>query len=112
MGLFRNKPSGKNSWPFDQAPNVAAITLRRIVLPAKGASPRPILYVIHEPDDHSWTFLDGDAVTSADAAIVGMGEMLRHDPTIAEIADLPPGWEANRTKVGAPWIRSKRPEDH
>ncbi|MGH9968902.1 MAG: hypothetical protein ACREBG_14035 [Pyrinomonadaceae bacterium] len=41
-------------WPFDQAPNVAAITTRQVI-----ESGSPILLVTHYEDDHSWAFLCG-----------------------------------------------------
>lgn len=78
------------------------------MLPEPGQQPRPILRVTHDEDDHRWQFLDGDDVTTKDAAIVGMGCMLAHDPTLAEIADLPPGWIATRERPGGPWERSPR----
>jgi hypothetical protein len=37
------------TWPFDQPPNCAVLTLRSIVF--GGA---PILYVSHDADDHGW----------------------------------------------------------
>jgi len=43
-----------DDWPFDQLPNCAVITLRRIVF---GSA--PILHVTHDRDDHGWQFLDG-----------------------------------------------------
>lgn len=94
-------------WPFDQPRNAAAITLRRIVLPEPGATARPILYVHHYEADHSWFFGDGGNVRPADAAIVRMGTILRHDPTVAEVADLPPGWTASREAPGKSWVRLK-----
>jgi hypothetical protein len=66
------------------------------------------LYVTHDEDDHGWQFLDGDDATTKDGAVVGMGCMLARDPTLAEIADLPPGWIATRSKPGAPWARRPR----
>ena len=41
-------------WPFDQAPNVAAITTRQVL--DEGL---PILRVTHYSDDHSWGFVCG-----------------------------------------------------
>ncbi len=102
----RDPPPPAN-WPFDQPPNAAAITLRRIVLPARGQQPRPILRITHDLDDHGWQFLDGDAMTMDDAAIVGMQEILNQDPSVAEVADMPPGWTATRTAPGAPWKRTQ-----
>ena len=43
-----------NDWPFDQAPNVAAITSRQVL-----EDGLPILRVIHYSDDHSWAFTCG-----------------------------------------------------
>ena len=75
------------SWPFDQPPNCAVITLRSIVF--DGA---PILRVSHDEEDHGWQFLDGGDVDMADAAVVSLEEMVGCDPTVFEVADLPRGW--------------------
>lgn len=105
----RNPPlPPPDSQPFDQPRDAAAITLRRIVLPKKGEAPKPVLYVSHDADDHGWQFLDGDQVRAEDAAVVGMETMLKHDPTLAEFADLPPGWIATRAAPGKSWRRSRR----
>ncbi|WP_404783146.1 barstar family protein [Altericista sp. CCNU0014] len=37
--------------------------------------------------------------------VVGLGEIVEHDKTVLDVADLPPGWVATRTGVGANWIR-------
>ncbi len=104
-----NQGASHEPWPFDQPPNAAAITLRRIVLAHReGNSPSPILYVSHDEDDHGWQFLDGQPMTNEDAAVVSMATMLRHDPTIAEVADLSPGWCASRSMVGGVWDRKPR----
>jgi len=89
-------------WPFDQAPNVAAIT--SIHITKDGC---PILLVTHYEDDHSWSFQSGKPLIMADAQVVGMGEIIRLDATLFEIADLPPGWSANRETVGGEWHRYK-----
>jgi hypothetical protein len=86
-------------WSFDQPPNAAAITLRRIIKPSI-IPPSDVLFVSHDEDDHGWQFLDGGPVTPEDGAIVGMGTMLMHDASLVEIADLPPGWIATRAKIG------------
>jgi hypothetical protein len=41
--------------------------------------------------------------------VIGMLTALRLDPTLREIADLPPGWRANRVARGAPWRRIPQP---
>jgi hypothetical protein len=34
-----------------------------------------------------------------------------HDPSLGELADLPVGWYAERTKVGEPWVRKQQSSD-
>jgi hypothetical protein len=89
-------------WPFDQAPNVAAITTRQVI--NEGL---PILRVIHYLDDDSWAFLCGTADKTDDGRVIGMGTAFKLDPTLRTIADLPPGWAAWRETVGGIWHRLK-----
>jgi hypothetical protein len=91
-------------WLFDQAPNVAAVTSAAVL---DGA---PILLVVHYSADDSWAFLDGHSFHVAKGRLIGMGEAFRIDPSLAEIADLPPGWVAKRTHVGAAWVRAADPD--
>ena len=86
-------------WPFDQAPNVAAITVRSIL------EGDPILYVSHDLDDDGWQFLDGRPADTAAGRVIGMREVLRVDPTLRSIADLPSGWIAWRKSRSDPWVR-------
>jgi hypothetical protein len=90
-------------WPWDQAPNVAALTVRSIL---EGA---PILSVFHDADDDGWQFLDGQPPDSSEARVIGTSEVLRVDPTLREVADLPPGWMASRERVGGAWSRGPNP---
>jgi hypothetical protein len=90
----------KANWPFDDPPNVATITVRQIV--ECGA---PILLVARYTEDAVWQFLTGDAFNEADGLIVGLQSIFELDPTIAELADLEPGWQATRKWVGAAWKR-------
>jgi hypothetical protein len=96
--------SGVAEWLFDQAPNVAAITNDRVL---DGAA---IRLVVHYSADDSWAFLDGGAFDIAHGKVVGMGEVLTLDPSLTEVADLPPGWTATRTHVGAAWQRMPDPD--
>ena len=79
------------------------ISLRSIVF--GGA---PILHVTHDADDHGWQFLDGGDVVMEDAAVVCLNEIVKLDPTVVEVADLPPGWAAWREAKDAPWQRGPR----
>jgi hypothetical protein len=91
-------------WPFDQAPNVAAITTRQVT-----DDNFPILSVVHYADDHSWAFTCGTSNESQDARIVGMGQVSQLDATIFEIASLPPSWGATRAEVGGAWHTYEMP---
>jgi len=98
----KKKTMHDENWLFDQAPNVAAITSTHITKDAC-----PVLLVTHYEDDHSWSFQSGLAVTMEESQLVGMGEIVRRDPTLVEIADLPPGWSAERDAIGGKWRRYK-----
>lgn len=78
------------------------MTLRSIIFGGE-----PILLVTHDCDDDGWQFLDGRPPESSNAATVGLGEVVRHDPSVLELADMPPGWRAWRDSPGAAWQRSK-----
>jgi hypothetical protein len=92
-----------SSWPFEDPPNLAVITLKRIL-----DAEQPIRYVSHDLDDGGWQFLDGGDVDDEDAMVVGLGTILRFDATVGELADLPLGWYAWRSAVGEQWQRLKR----
>jgi hypothetical protein len=91
-----------DEWPFDQPRNCGVITLRSIVFGGK-----PILHVTHDEDDHGWQFLGAEDADLADAALVCLEDIVRKDPTVLEVADLPVGWHAWREAVGAAWGREK-----
>lgn len=98
---------GKNrQWLFDQAPNVAAITTRQVL-----DLGLPILQVTHYEDDHSWAFLCGTTDDyENDGRVICMGETLKMDGTLIGIADLPPGWSAQRKDRDSEWIRYSEDE--
>ena len=93
-----------DDWRFDQARNVVAVTSAAVLAGA------PILLVVHYSEDDSWGFFDGAALEVADGKLVTMAEVVRRDPSLNEIADLPPGCIAKRTTSGAPWVQEPDPE--
>ncbi len=95
-----------DAWPFSDAPNVTTITLRQVIVDRQ-----PILLVTHDSDDGCWQFLTGGDFIVSDGRVVGLGCMLKHDPSIAELADLPLGWRAWRDRVGDPWTRARKPDE-
>lgn len=89
-------------WPFDQPRNCAVITLKSIAF-----NGQPILLVSHDEDDHGWQFLDGGPFDTASAAVVALETIVKLDPTVLNIADLPPGWMAIRRDKTSPWHRQR-----
>jgi len=90
----------KTTWAFDQGPGVAAITTAAVL-----EGREPVRIVEHDADDHSWTFLCGTTSDPGDGRVVAMGQIVALDPTLVEVAELPPGWTATRSGAGAEWSR-------
>jgi hypothetical protein len=88
-------------WPFNDPPNVAVVTVRRIV-----DGGQPILLVCHDEEDGGWQFLSGEPFDVADGMLVSLRNIITRDPTLVELADLPLGWKASRKRVGEVWERN------
>jgi hypothetical protein len=71
----------------------------------------PILFVSHDADDHGWQFIGSSDASDADSRVVSLETIVKHDPTVLEVADLPPGWRAIRAKIGDSWRRELCPSD-
>jgi hypothetical protein len=55
-----------------------------------------------------WQFMCGGTDHSrTDGRFVIVGVLLDFDPSLDELADLPPGWEAERRDRCSPWIRTR-----
>ena len=91
------------TWPFDQSPRTAAISVRAVL---DGA---PILYVSHDEEDDGWQFLDGRPADLAEGRVISMAKAVALDPSLLEIADLAPGWIAHRERRSGAWIREPHP---
>jgi hypothetical protein len=91
----------ERDWPFDQPRNAASITLRSIVFAGS-----PILHVTNDEDEHGWQFLGKEDALEDDACVVGLQEIVARDPSVIELADLPPGWHAWRRSRASPWQRA------
>ena len=68
----------------------------------------PILHVTHDSDDHGWQFLTLDDADPNDAAVARLDEIVSMDPSVLEVADLPPGWHAWRQSRQHPWLREAK----
>jgi hypothetical protein len=91
-------------WPFDDSPRVAVFTTTAVV---RGGM--PILRVTHDDDDGAWQFHTGNNVDAGDAMIVALREIVKLDPSVRLVADLPYGWVATRVSVTSGWKRSRHP---
>jgi predicted RNase H-like HicB family nuclease len=98
--------SEPNNWPFDQPRYCGAVTTPQILDGLEG-----ILLVSHDDADHGWQFIGVTNASIADGRIACLEEIVRLDPTVLEVAHLPPGWQAIRAEVGGPWSRRLRPPD-
>jgi hypothetical protein len=77
-----------------------------IVCPHIFKEERPILYVCRADGD--WQFLCGDGDHSdSNAHLVGVGHLTDRDPTLNELVDLQPDYEAERGSVNDPWVISE-----
>jgi hypothetical protein len=78
-----------NAWPFRDPPNVAVIASRKIVDGSDW-----IALVCHDEGDGSWQFHTSEPgpPRESDAAVVGLGEIVRLAESVAALADLPLGW--------------------
>ena len=88
-------------WPFSDPPNFNAFTTRQVM-----KRDEPVLLVSHESDDGAWQFIGRDWAEE-DLVIVCLEHAVALDPALRELADLPRGWEAVRTRPGAPWRRTR-----
>ena len=84
-------------WPCEDPPGAAAHTTRQVL-----GRVAPIVRVTHDPDDGSWQFWDGRITSDRDNRVVSLEDVVRLDPTVAALADLPLGWTARRVTIGNP----------
>jgi hypothetical protein len=90
-------------WPFDQSPNVATLTTRGIIDGSEW-----IALVSHDEDDGGWQFIGPRGARMDEAMLVALRQIFERDASIAELADLPEGWQAWRQTPESPWERAPR----
>ena len=95
---------GMKDWPFEDSKHVAVITVRQIIKDGQ-----PILYVSH--DTEGWQFLPGTQVSTQDAMVVALTNVVNRDESLGQLADLPLGWVAYRASSDDVWVRHPRPDD-
>lgn len=97
------------AWPFDGGtfPTDLGVVAQRSLLTG-AESPR---LVVHDHDGW-WQALDGVSPPDPETAVIAcMTCLVESHPELAELADLPPGWAAERDHPGEPWDRHEHAED-
>ena len=92
------------TWLFDQPENCAVITTADVL-----ERREPITRVTHDEDDHGWQFIGPSGPVEHRAKIVSLGSIVKLDPTVAELGDMPPGWRATRATRDSRWVREPAP---
>ena len=67
---------------------------------------KEITYVSHDADDGSWEFLSDDIIKDyvPVAKVISLEQMIKIDPTLLELADMPLGYFANRKTKKDKWV--------
>jgi hypothetical protein len=71
----------------------------------------PVTYVSHDVEDGAWQFLGDSRAGDGGPALSCFHHAIDRDPSLAELADLPAGWCAQRAGARQPWVRSKHASD-
>ena len=100
-----DRASSLFNWKFAEPPHTGVYLSKPV---HKGTE--PVTYVSHDIEDGAWQFL-GDSMADGGGVLSCFHHPIDRDPTLAELADLPLGWYAERSKVGAPWVRKKHSSD-
>jgi hypothetical protein len=93
-------------WKFADPPHT-----RVFLSETANSGTEPITYVSHDIEDGAWQFL-GDLMDAGGGPVIScFHHPIDKDPTLKELADLPLGWCAERTKPGEPWVRRELPPE-
>jgi hypothetical protein len=94
------------NWKFPDPPHT-----RVFLSKAVHSKTESITYVSHDAEDGAWQFL-GDSMSGDEPPVVCcFHHPVDDDSTLAELADLPLGWWAERTAHGEPWVRHQHQDE-
>jgi hypothetical protein len=96
-------------WPFpnDQFPDDLGAVVMNSVLDGR----RPALQIVHF-ETGSWGVADAiDRPKVRNMTATHLRHVLDRDPTLAELATMQPGYQADRNAVGDPWVISLNRDD-
>ena len=93
-------------WRFDDPPDLGVFVTSDVL--RHGA---PVVFVSHD-DEGDWVFAGpvGFGVDEDEISLVHLVHVVDAHPDLAELADLPRGWEAHRPPGLTAWTRSPEPE--
>ena len=92
---------------FKESANTAVLTTKFIVNDNK-----PITLVRHNPEDSTWEFFSDDKYDNFTEVvkIIGLGQLVKIDNSVLEIADMKLGYYAHRKTKKENWIVDKLKE--
>jgi hypothetical protein len=94
------------NWKFADPPHAQAFLSQTVHSGAEH-----VTYVSHDAEDGAWQFL-GESMSDGGGPVLScLHHPIDRDPSLAELADLPIGWYAERGKIGEPWVRRKHMPD-
>ena len=94
------------NWRFSEPPHTAVFLSQTVF---DGAE--PVVYVSRDAEACDWQFL-GDSMSGGGGPVIScFHHIIDKDPSLTELADLLPGWCAERRQPGEPWTRRVRPPD-
>lgn len=94
-------------WKFPDKPHTKAFISKAIKEDKEW-----ITYVTHDLSDGAWQIVGETGIENGGPELACLHHMVEKDPTLAELADLPAGWYAERAAPGKPWERfQSEPED-
>lgn len=102
LGIGMNAQTAKK---FPEDLSTAVFTTKYVVTDKK-----EITYVSHDADDGAWQFLSDEVVNDymAVAKIISLAEVIKIDPSVLEVADLPLGYYAERKSKKHKWVVKKQ----
>ena len=94
------------NWKFTDPPHAHAYLSETI-----NNGTEHVTYVSHDAEDGAWQFLGDSMSDGGGPVVVCLHYLIDRDESLAELADLPLGWYAERSKLGEPWVRRKHTPD-
>ncbi|OUL56614.1 hypothetical protein [Pseudoalteromonas ulvae] len=95
--MSHNHTFSEQDWPFDCPVETLVVTTKFVYDKSE-----PIVQVIHY-EDGEWQFMCNTTDDPDDGIVVCMGCFFQKFPEVAQLADLPLGFDAYRDDINQPW---------